>query len=459
MSKVASAVPDVTVFLDTNIVLEGAKVDELPWDEIASTGTIRVLIVPQVMEEIDSKKRDGRLGPIVREFNRTLWKAIDAGQPTVLREENPRVELDVAKCDAVPWDDYDELDQTDGDARIVAQALCVRDVSGPQKLVSTDMKPLAYAKRYGLDIHRASDDWLRPDELSEKDKKIETLTQELSRYRKDEPSFEIKVRVSDSAPAEVVKVEPLSDDQTEELTQLLLEKNPQKAQRRSAYPIGLDDYDSSYDDRYDKYADETVPDYVANYPDQLETMFNQRFLTVSIKNSGDVPAEHLVVNIRTTSGWLNEKIVLVSPSGPPAPQPKSRWDLYSPAIPSIHDMVRRVGRHEFETACRAARTAFTQVNCENFRVDQEYVFEGTILLSVDEPIQKVIVSITASNFRGKKVEVVAIEKNISEVSYSSLVDPVELKFTADYHVQDEVLRLLKSENFEELEWANSQDDN
>lgn len=60
---------ELVAFLDANIVLEGKPVAELPWTEIATAGLIRVLIVPKVMDEIDAKKRDGRLFPHAMAFN------------------------------------------------------------------------------------------------------------------------------------------------------------------------------------------------------------------------------------------------------------------------------------------------------------------------------------------------------------------------------------------------------
>lgn len=48
---------DLIAFLDANIVLEGKPVADLPWEDLATEGLIRVLIVPKAMEEIDAKKR------------------------------------------------------------------------------------------------------------------------------------------------------------------------------------------------------------------------------------------------------------------------------------------------------------------------------------------------------------------------------------------------------------------
>lgn len=163
MSDDAISGDPLIAFLDANIVLEGKPVADLPWRDIATKGTIRVLIVPKAMEEIDAKKRDGRLGPHARAFNRLIAPSVIDGQAVILREANPRVELGMAIFSRIPWDEHEELDPDDGDNRIVAEALHVRDVDSQQRvLISHDIKPLAYARGRGLAAHQASDDWLRP---------------------------------------------------------------------------------------------------------------------------------------------------------------------------------------------------------------------------------------------------------------------------------------------------------
>lgn len=145
MTVLPDSTDELVAFLDANIVLEGKPVAELPWTQIATAGLIRVLIVPKAMEEIDAKKRDGRLGLHARAFNRLIAPSVVNGGSIVLREADPRVELQMATCSRIPWNDYDELDPDDGDSRIVAEALNVRNVTSQSRiLISHDIKPLAY---------------------------------------------------------------------------------------------------------------------------------------------------------------------------------------------------------------------------------------------------------------------------------------------------------------------------
>jgi transposase len=54
--------------MDSMVALEAKPLASLPWQEIDSAGPIPVLIVPQVMKEIDKRKRDGGLGKRARSW-------------------------------------------------------------------------------------------------------------------------------------------------------------------------------------------------------------------------------------------------------------------------------------------------------------------------------------------------------------------------------------------------------
>jgi hypothetical protein len=114
----------VAAFIDSNVALECSALDGLPWKEISATGPILVLVVPTVMQEVDSKKNHARLADHARRFNRTLRPLLE-GQATVLVRESPapRVEIALADCTRVDWEQYPELDRDEPDARVVAQAM------------------------------------------------------------------------------------------------------------------------------------------------------------------------------------------------------------------------------------------------------------------------------------------------------------------------------------------------
>lgn len=455
---------ELVAFLDANIVLEGKPVAELPWAEIATAGLIRVLIVPKAMDEIDAKKRDGRLGPHARAFNRLIAPSVINGEPIVLREANPRVELQMATCSRIQWNDYDELDPDDGDSRIVAEALNVRNVASQNRiLVSHDIKPLAYARGRNLPVHQASDDWLRGPEPSPKDKEIQRLKQQLAEYRKDEPTFEILIEVSDITPPTIYQVAALDAEQADAMTALLKKRNPKKS-NGSSDPYGIrsvfgSNYDSSYDEKYSTFIDRKVPSFVAKFSERLELLFNQRLLTVRVTNAGDIRADHLVVSVRTSDGWINRRLVAVSASGPTAPVPRPN-NLRSLNVHRyLEDMITpRVGRHEFETTLRARKSRETKASCEDFHSGQAYCFKGVVApTSSDQPLE-ITVTLTAKNLRGEHTKTFKLAKQIVVTKPGELVDLQTLELKQDYPTKEELTRLLIAEKYDEVDWVEEDED-
>lgn len=128
------------------VALEAKPLPTLPWAEIDLSGPILVLVVPQVNTEIDKRKRDGRLGKRAREFNRLISPAAESGRPHRISEGSPTVDIAIARTARINWDNLDDLDPSEPDARVVAQILHARDVPDERKLLlSHDINPIAMA--------------------------------------------------------------------------------------------------------------------------------------------------------------------------------------------------------------------------------------------------------------------------------------------------------------------------
>ncbi|TPW25835.1 PIN domain-containing protein [Pararhizobium mangrovi] len=449
---------ELVAFLDANIVLEGKPLAELPWTEIITAGLIHVLIVPKAMDEIDAKKRDGRLGPHARAFNRLIAPSVINGEPIVLRDADPRVELQMATCSRIPWNDYDELDPDDGDSRIVAEALNVRNVASRHRiLISHDIKPLAYARGRDLPVHQASDAWLRGPEPSPKDKEIHRLKQQVAEYRKDEPTFEISIEVSDVTPPIIYQVTTLDTEQADALTELIRNQNPKKLNgNKDRYGDSLgfvSNHDSSYDGKYSAFINREVPSFVAKFSEKLELLFNQRLLRVRVTNAGDIRADNLVVSIKTSDGWINRRVVFLSPRGPAAPVPRPGYLSSLDIHRHLKDMIpSRVGRHEFETTLHARRSGETKAICEDFHSGQTYYFEGVIAAtSSDRPLE-IIVTLTAKNLRGEHTKTFKLDKEIVVIEPGELVDLQTLELKQNYPTSEELARLLRAQEYDEIEW-------
>lgn len=446
---------ELIAFLDANIVLEGRPAEELPWTEISEVGLIRVLIVPKAMDEIDSKKHDGRLGKHARAFNRLIKRSLKDGQPIILRDADPRVELQMAMCSGISWDEYDELDPNDGDSKIVAQALNVRDVASQNRvLVSHDIKPLLYASNRGLSVHQASDDWLRSPQPTPQDKKIQQLKQELAKHEQQEPKLQISIEVSDIKPLTIYRVALLGVEQAKAITALIKKRNPKEPNGDSGpYAINsIFSYDSTYDQRFSNFVARKVPDFVASFSKKLELLFNQRLLKVRVTNVGDIRADHLAVSIKTSDGWINDRVVLAEPSGPVGPEPEFGYRELVNLHRHLDDRVsRRVGLHEFETTLPARRSSETKVSCEDFHSKQTYYFEGVVAPTSSDPPIEISVSLTAKNLRGEQTETLKLKKQIVSIKPNELVDLKTLVPKRDFPIKEKLNRLIEAEEYDQIE--------
>lgn len=431
----------VKAFLDTNIILEGRPLAELPWEEIDAEGPIIALLTPTAIKEVDSKKQDGRIGKRAREFNKLIAPVAAGGPPIVIRESGPRVELALAYAVRIPWDQHDDLDPDDGDSCIVAEALHASDISPAGKLlVSQDIKPISFAANYDLETVHVAENWLRQMEPGPADKEVQRLKSKLAEYEANEPQFDIMVEMSDGEPVVVVRIHDLAEGERSSLERKILNDNPSQNQARGAYSFSvLGDYDDTYDDRYDAYR-KRVPIYVGTYEQRLERMFNQARIKLKISNTGKVQAENLLVEVNVSSGWLHDRYVWVSPGGPAVPKPRhDRLAYISSLVRDISTMPDRVGRHEVAFKDAPRWRSWFSATCQDFRHGQEWSFEGVVGFDARAPDAKIIVTVTASNYRGKAQKVKQIERKLGSVHISKLINVETLRFAAQTPI-DEVIR-------------------
>jgi hypothetical protein len=286
----------VVAFIDSNIALECSALGGLPWKEISAAGPILVLVVPTVMQEVDSKKNHARLGDHARRFNRTLRPLLQ-GEATVLVRESPapRVEIALADCASVDWEQYPELDQDEPDARVVAQALSAQGPS-PEScvVVSQDIRPLHLARRHGLNIYQVSETWLRPKEVSEAQKKAANLQRQLDAMKDREP--QLSLHLSTSQPSvDVHRIKALSPDERRAIQETIIRLSPMPEQERSGLTSIMGDYDHTLDDRYTKWERNKFPHFVRDYERKIELNYGQLKILFRIENTGQVPAESLLI--------------------------------------------------------------------------------------------------------------------------------------------------------------------
>lgn len=445
----------VKAFLDANIILEGKPLAELPWQEVDVEGPILALVTPTAIKEIDSKKRDGRIGKIAREFNRTISPAAIGGTPVVIREAQPRVELALAMVSPIAWEQFDTLDPEDGDSRIVAEVLHAKAIDRNDKLiVSHDIKPLAFAALHELRTLHVSDSWLRQPEPSPADKENQRLKQRLAEYQATEPAFEIFIEIKAEGPVPVFCIEDLTDDEQREIHRKILQLNPRKNQSRGGDALfrGFEPFDHSYDERYEAY-EKRLSTFMARYAQELEALFNQVEFSVTVVNVGRMQAENLLIEASISNGWLHDRFAAVSPRGPRPPKLRS---MAFPRIPSLQTvMPPLVGRHEFDFNEEPDCGSTFAVTCQDFRHGQEWCFDGVVGLDARAGGSATIAaSVTASNFRGIAKAQVSVEKAVRSVHISEVIDLDTMRVTTPLPMS----HLIDSKKYDAIDWRHANDD-
>lgn len=452
----------VVAFIDSNVALECSALGGLPWKEINATGPILVLVVPTVMQEVDSKKNHARLADHARRFNRTLRPLLE-GQSTVLIRESPapRVEIALAECTRVDWEQYPELDRGEPDARVVAQAMFAQGPSPDARVVvSQDIRPLHLAKRHGLNIHQVSETWLRPKEVSEAEKKAANLQRQLDAMKDREP--QLSLHLSTSQPSvDVHRIQALSPDERRAIQATIIRLSPMPEQERSGLPSIMGDYDHTLDERYTKWERNKVPHFVRDYERKIELNYGQLKIRFLIENTGRVPAESLLIRLTATGGWFNESYVLASPSGPPAPRPKRRslMDMHMPR--TLHDSIRSMaqpGKHEFVVLEDPKRSLEVQIACADFRhgLAYEYAVIGRADPHADE--FRIDAVVTAANLYGEATTSIVVPRNVKDSSVADLIDMDTMRFKQLPDVDGHLEKAINASDLSAFEFDGSRDD-
>lgn len=441
----------VKAFLDTNIILEGRALAELPWEEIDAEGPIIALVTPTAIKEVDSKKQDGRIGRRAREFNKFIAPVAAGGPPIVIRHSRPRVELALSYAVRIPWNQHDDLDPDDGDSCIVAETLHARDMTDAGKLlVSHDIKPIALAANYDLETKHVSQKWLRSMDPSPADREVQRLKGKLAEYEAKEPAFDIKIEMLDGEPVSVLRIEDLTDAERASIEHTIVADNPEEKQTLGRYSVRSDivRFDHSYGAKYKAYRNR-IPIFMSNYAQRLERLFNQARFRVEVMNTGKMQAEHLLIDVSASSGWIHDQFVWVSPSGPNAPSPRTDHFLPIPQ-PSIHVVPPPIGRHEFAFKDKPDwRSSFFSVTCEDFRHGEDWAYDAVLGIDPRAPETTITVTVTASNLRGNAQFSKVIERQQETVHVSKVVDLNLLKVIAPTPIDGH----LDRERYEEkIDW-------
>lgn len=444
------------LFMDAMVALEGKPLADQRWRDIDRTGPILILVVPQVMREIDKRKRDGRLAKRARAFNRLIGPAAQSASTVRISDGPPIVDIGLAICDRVDWDALDDLDPEEPDARVVAQVLYARGVPAERRLLfSHDINPIAMASRHGLKTMKMPESWLLEPEPSPHEKEVNKLKARVQELEADEPDMQASVAFGVDDTLTIYKVAPLSATDQAEATDRILAKNPKIAQRTSTI-LGPHMYDTEYDQKYEEFRQRRVPAYAADVHRYLEAHYAQVPFELTIENLGHVQAENLVVSLRAKAGRLHDRFVHFPIFGPVAPRPQP-YRIMPPALRfDPRDIVQQPGRHDVAFGIGPDAGDTIELHCADFRHGRVWTFEGIAWLDPHAESPFIIeVDITASNMRGARAIEFALSYESRSVQPSDLVDFGERKHLIEIPLEAAYDDAVKKQRWDWFEYRDS----
>lgn len=351
----------IAAIIDTNLLIHGRPLEELPWLDVAPGVTdIEVQVGITVLRELDRHKSDGNsrrarrakaAGSLFGEI-RTL-----PGRIKELRGANPRVVLRLLPRVPIPWDAHPELDRTHADDVLVAEALAHKVSDRQTIIVSHDNGLLLTADQLGLATFAVPDAWLLQPEGDEKEKQVKSLQAQIAALKAERNEPELALDFVDDNDAPITNIQvfvpqivPLTDAGIDAamkevrrrwpLAQVKLgQPAPSQDQPASAERIAFDIAGfgwrgptatdiTQYNQDYESFLQSFRILLKSLQPALIE---NSRFSQLSWRliNNGKVPAEGLELSITTVGGLVMRKECpeWKRPKKPSAPRPPKITDL------------------------------------------------------------------------------------------------------------------------------------
>ena len=216
---------------DTNVLIHGKALVDLPWADFGRT-SIEVRIVSPVVKEVDQlKTQRGRPNTIARQLSSEIRELIRLpAREAVVRPSNPRVTWRVDVRTVTVTADP-SLDLTHADQVLINHALTLLHEGVDVRLLTNDTFCQLTAEGVGLPVHYFPNDWLRPPESDETERENARLKTELERLKAAEPKIELKLVDGAGQPmselaATITRWQPLSDAEVDMLMRRIGELCP-----------------------------------------------------------------------------------------------------------------------------------------------------------------------------------------------------------------------------------------
>ncbi len=333
-----------TVFIDTNGFIQFFDLTQLRWrDLFPAADEINVVVSSTVVDELDSHKistNQRRRNRARSALNLIEEVSQSPGMTLRIRNQNPVVSLMIYQGPKPDWDKLPQLDSSQPDDRLVAEALTHGDGAA---VLTNDTGPRIRARLVGLLAHAPPESFLLPPEKTDDQIKIRSLERDLAQARNASPKLAVAFN-NENAEVEfaTINLPPLSEDVVDRLVERYLSQNP-KSELRVPPPNSMDQllmrqmgYLDRDIERYDtSYADfeQKIQPFFANLHELIAAQGALKYVPYSVSNIGNISARDMKCEIVLTGDFTllrsrNDALSWATSLKPPEiPTPPKMRDL------------------------------------------------------------------------------------------------------------------------------------
>lgn len=354
----ADALPHVYVFPDTNVLLHGRAMHEIPWCSLTGADRVTLVIGGSILAELDKKTHEGpsALRSRARKRARTLHK-IRTGESSVRFRDNTSIEF--AQLPAPNVYEEHELSRDWQDDRFLATVLAhPQRKRGACCIVTIDYNMTSRADALGL----------RWQLLDERQRLRMPPDSELAQLRRDVEILRqqqriARIEVSSSSPGRIFEIErphfqPIAEADMQAELATLREDHPKLGVHRSgessklggALSIKVADLAEAFTPAYNAQLDKVYAAYEEYIHDRelfRRVKEHTKILVFCISNVGSAPAKDVQVQLELQAAgmkFMDRHKLPPEPKPPSFPKRGSPWSLDSALslthIPYINPLPR-----------------------------------------------------------------------------------------------------------------------
>ncbi len=365
-------------FIDTNIFIQCNDLASLSWERISKDDDLLILISRPVLEEIDRFKSDGnsRRAKRARKASSFLKQIISTSDSKmIVHKSAPHVEVSFPPLNNLQSNKCANLDLSRNDDRIICETLLYAADNPDKKvgILAHDTNLMLTAKNCGLIYCDIPDDWLLPPEPDARDKKIAELENRIKDFEKAYPQIDILSEDENQQPItsltiNIINYDPLSPEELNKLISKAQYKNPVEIKLKplistkhiptTGLNIGTNmSYISPTEDEMREYREKIYPKWIhdlkeffSTLHEKLEYAYQHAIFYFILENSGNVPAENLIIEFNCEGGLmfgismsaeqegeLKKKHEIKLPKPPSRPQ--GRWDQRLNALDALRGRI------------------------------------------------------------------------------------------------------------------------